>query len=63
MTICAICKEEVDSLGLIAERWVLDFIKKQHPEWTEKDGACPKCIEYYEDLDDMVSIVKEDSSE
>jgi hypothetical protein len=49
--------EQVDSLSRVAERWVLDFLKKQHPEWVEKDGGCPRCIEYYESLDELVSVV------
>jgi hypothetical protein len=57
MPTCKICNEEVDSLSQVAERWVLDFIKKQHPQWVQEDGACPKCIEYYESLDNVISVV------
>ncbi len=57
MPTCKICNDEVDSLGQLAEGWVLDFIKKQHPEWVQEDGACPKCIEYYKSLDELVSVV------
>lgn len=53
-----ICNEEVNLLSQVAELWVLDFIRKQHPEWMQEDGTCPKCIEYYENLDNVVSVVK-----
>lgn len=26
---------------------IIDVIKKQHPEWVEKDGICRRCYEYY----------------
>ena len=22
-------------------------IKRDHPDWVETDGACPKCVEFY----------------
>lgn len=58
MPACKIGNEEVNALSQVAERWVLDFIKKQHPEWVHEDGTCPRCIEYYENLDNVVSVVK-----
>jgi hypothetical protein len=57
MPTCKMCNEEVDSLSRVAERWVLDFIKEQHPEWVQEDGVCPKCVEYYDSLDNVVSVV------
>lgn len=30
--------------------YIMEQIKKAHPKWVEKDGACPKCWEYYRKL-------------
>ncbi len=49
--ICDVCNEKVtgDSLVFIShtERHIADIIQKQHPDWAEKNGVCPKCLEYY----------------
>jgi len=29
------------------EKHIVDEIKKDHPRWAEKNGVCPKCLEYY----------------
>jgi len=29
---------------------VIARIKQDHPEWVESDGACPKCVEFYQKL-------------
>ena len=29
------------------EKHIVDIIKEKHPRWVEKDGICPKCVEYY----------------
>jgi len=48
---CSVCHEEVahDLLKYIdhTEAHIIDEIKSAHPEWKEKEGLCPKCIEYY----------------
>ena len=31
------------------EAHIVHEIKKVHPRWTEKDGTCKKCYEYYKD--------------
>jgi hypothetical protein len=56
MPMCPLCHKETDTLYHIAEQAVIDLIKRNHPEWVEPDGACKKCIEYYESLDDAVSF-------
>lgn len=45
-----------EDLHSIAELYVLDVIKSEHPEWVEQDGTCEKCIQYYSALDDLVEI-------
>ncbi len=54
MASCALCGKEVDSVTHIAEHWLINNIKEDHPEWVEKDGSCKKCIDYYKSLDDVV---------
>ena len=49
--ICPICGDSVP-LEMVdfhaeCEQWTIDQIKKEHPEWVEADGLCPKCLEYY----------------
>lgn len=53
---CTLCGQEAEDLYSIAEKYVLDLIKSEHPEWVESDGACSKCIEYYNALDVAVKI-------
>ena len=49
--ICPVCggshHPEVAGLLALCEQWTIDQIKKDHPEWVEADGLCPKCLEYY----------------
>ena len=53
---CVLCKKGVQSLEHDIEHLVMELIKKEHKEWVESDGACPKCVEYYDGLDDMVEV-------
>ena len=49
--ICPLCKDSVDRLvyrfHLDSERVIVEKIKTEHPAWTEKDGMCSRCIDYY----------------
>ena len=51
-TICPLCNDKVDKLlyrfHLDNERQVIDRIKNGHPLWTENDGACSRCVDYYQ---------------
>lgn len=51
--ICPLCNKPVDSIEHITEQWLLDVIRKEHPEWIEKNGLCTKCIAYYRNLDNV----------
>jgi uncharacterized protein YbaR (Trm112 family) len=48
---CPLCKQEVSEnlleLHSRKEKMIIELIKKKNPGWVEKDGACPKCLEYY----------------
>jgi serine protease AprX len=50
--ICPLCHDRVDKLlyryHLGNERQVMDRIKTHNPEWTENDGACGRCVDYYQ---------------
>lgn len=51
---CPVChkvtKAAVVDVCVTAHEYLIEKIKKEHPEWVEKDGACPKCLEYYKKL-------------
>ena len=48
---CPLCNDAVDKLlyrfHIDSERSVIDRIKAQHPDWTEYDGICSRCVDYY----------------
>ena len=48
---CGVCNQRVERDVLVytahTEVHIVDEIKKKHPNWTEKDGLCAKCLEYY----------------
>jgi serine protease AprX len=49
--ICPLCNEAVDHLlyrfHINNEKAVIDKIKHNNPAWTEQDGICSRCIDYY----------------
>jgi len=52
--VCPLCKQE-ESAAMVdtcvsAYQYAIKMIKQDHPGWVEKDGACPKCLEYYNKL-------------
>lgn len=55
---CPLCHEAVSKLlyryHIESEREVIEKIKLNNPEWTEQDGICGRCVDYYH-----ISIVKE----
>ncbi len=46
---CPICGKggHDQSLHVIEESWLYQLIKRDRPEWVKKDGACPKCVDFY----------------
>ena len=38
---------ELRTLHEDAEQWLINRIKRQHPEWVSADGACSPCIEAF----------------
>lgn len=55
---CPLCHDEVDELlyrfHISSEKVVIDKIKLNNPGWTEQDGICSRCIDYYN-----VEIIRE----
>lgn len=51
---CQICEKEIDEFASImhikAEEYLIDLIRKDHPEWHEDKQTCHKCVEYYRKL-------------
>lgn len=49
--ICPLCNDAVDKLlyrfHIDDERTVIDRIKQNNPQWTEEDGICSRCVDYY----------------
>lgn len=56
VAICKLCGQDTDSIAHLAEQTLIEFIKKKNPGWVESDGACEKCIAYYNELDKAVVI-------
>ena len=61
---CPLCNDSLPAAELhthiTSERheivqYTLRMIKAIHPEWSEDDGACPRCWEFYEKLGGFVS--------
>lgn len=48
---CPLCHDQVEKLlyryHLGNERLVIDRIRMHNPGWTENDGACSRCVDYY----------------
>ena len=51
---CSLCERPVNESNALAhvkaEEYLIGLIKKDHPEWEEKDGSCSKCLDYYREL-------------
>jgi len=48
---CPLCNETMERDLILflghGEQHVIDEIRKSHPEWASKDGACQECVDYY----------------
>ncbi|MBU3933757.1 MAG: hypothetical protein KKH11_03735 [Candidatus Omnitrophica bacterium] len=51
---CQICGREIDdAVGLAhvkAEEYLIELIRRDHPEWNKDMGTCDLCLEYYREL-------------
>ena len=48
---CSVCGERVEGDLVVftehTENHIIDEIKLKHPDWTQDDGLCPKCADYF----------------
>ena len=51
---CQICRREIeDSVGIDhikAEEYLIQLIRRDHPEWEKDKNTCDLCLEYYREL-------------
>ena len=51
---CQLCDRDIDEFASLAhikaEEYLIELIRKDHPEWHEKKRTCHKCFEYYKKL-------------
>ena len=51
---CQLCERDIDDFASLAhikaEEYLLDLIRRDHPEWHENKKTCHKCVEYYRKL-------------
>lgn len=50
--ICPLCGDEVHKLvyrfHIESEKVVIEKIKQDNPSWSERDGLCGRCVDYYQ---------------
>jgi hypothetical protein len=58
--LCQICDRQIDeSVALThvkTEEYLLELIRKDHPEWKEDKNTCHHCVEYYRTLINKAEI-------
>ncbi|MFQ5743614.1 MAG: hypothetical protein ACE5HV_08495 [Acidobacteriota bacterium] len=51
MVTCPLCAQSVEELEYAlhesVDRVVLDWIRRQHPDWVDEDGVCKRCVDLY----------------
>lgn len=51
---CQICDRYIDENVAIqhikAEEYIINLIKKEHPEWKKEEKTCHSCLDYYRKL-------------
>lgn len=54
MITCPLCEQPVEELKYplheSVDRVVVDWIKRQHPDWVEEDGTCQRCLDFYREV-------------
>ena len=43
-------KEKIDQISHEARIWLKKTIIKEHPDWIDEKGNCPKCDRFYFNL-------------
>jgi hypothetical protein len=51
---CEICERYIDKDKALthvkAEEYIINLIKKDHPQWSKEEGFCAECLDYYRKL-------------
>lgn len=51
---CQICERYIDEDVALshakAEEYIINLLKKDHPEWKDEEKTCHECVEYYRKL-------------
>ncbi|MFH1655232.1 MAG: hypothetical protein ABH954_01310 [Candidatus Omnitrophota bacterium] len=51
---CQICDRYIDEAAALshvkAEEYIMNLIKKDHPQWQKAKETCQECIDYYKKL-------------
>lgn len=51
---CQICDRDIDEAVSIshikAEEYLIELIRRDHPEWKEAKATCHMCVAYYRKL-------------
>ena len=57
---CQICGKMIHQSHSLehakTEEYLLNLIRKDHPEWKDQDITCPECLEYYRKLINQAEI-------
>jgi hypothetical protein len=51
---CKLCNRDIDEKVALshikAEEYLIELIRKDHPQWKKEDDTCYTCLEYYRKL-------------
>ena len=51
---CQICERDIDEAVALthvkSEEYLIELIKKDHPDWAKDKKTCHKCLDYYRRL-------------
>ncbi|MDP3143386.1 MAG: hypothetical protein Q8N14_05575 [Candidatus Omnitrophota bacterium] len=51
---CQICERDIDEIVALthikSEEYIIELIKKDHPDWAKDKKTCHKCLDYYRRL-------------
>ncbi len=59
MRTCSLCGQSVDTVVHISEDATLKLIQDMNPQWVSRDGGCPKCLDYYQNLDKRINLISD----
>ena len=58
--LCPRCGRDISGPNMLAhakaEEYLIGLIGQDHPEWIGSDGACIRCVGYYQSLVELTGI-------